>query len=85
MVATFIKEVDGSILVDALIVISESQTPTVARPEPNGIPPPELILMVVAARAAEDRRPKNKKKRRMGLLRNRFKISPPPVLKKPNR
>jgi hypothetical protein len=83
-VATFINEVEGSRLVDALIVISESQTPTVARPEPNGIPPPELMLIVVAARAAEDRRPKNKKKSRKGLLRKRFKITPP-IFKKSNR
>ena len=79
IVATFINEVDGSRLVDALIVISESHTPTVARPEPNGIPAPELILMVVAARAAEDIRPKNKKNSRKGLLSNRFKPTPPPL------
>lgn len=68
MVATRIKPEVGSRLVDALMVISESQTPTVARPEPNGIPPPELMLMVVAAIAAEDRRPKNKRKSSTGLL-----------------
>jgi hypothetical protein len=58
----------GSRLVDALIVISESQTPTVARPEPNGIPPPELMLIVVAAMAAEDKNPKNNRKSSTGLL-----------------
>ena len=68
MVATRIKPEVGSRLVDALMVISESHTPTVARPEPNGIPPPELMLMVVAAIAAEERRPKNKRASSTGLL-----------------
>jgi len=58
----------GSRLVDALIVISESQTPTVAFPAPNGMPEPVLILMVVAAMAAEDKNPINKRKRSKGLL-----------------
>ena len=79
MVATFIKEVDGSILVDALIVISESHTPTVARPEPKGIPPPELMLIVVAAMAPDDRSPKSKKKSRNGLLKTLFKTTPPAI------
>jgi hypothetical protein len=79
MVATFIKEVDGSRLVDALIVISESHTPTVALPEPNGIPLPELMLMVVAAIAPVDRSPKSKKKSRNGLLKTLFKTTPPPL------
>jgi hypothetical protein len=58
----------GSRLVDALIVISESQTPTVAFPAPNGMPEPVLILMVVAAMAAEDKNPKNNRKSSTGLL-----------------
>jgi IMP cyclohydrolase len=68
MASTFIKEVAGSRLVDALIVISGSQTPTVARPAPSGIPPPELMLMVVAAIAAEDKSPKSNRISRNGLL-----------------
>jgi hypothetical protein len=58
----------GSRLVDALIVISESQTPTVAFPAPKGMPEPVLILMVVAAMAAEDKNPKNNRKSSTGLL-----------------
>jgi hypothetical protein len=58
----------GSRLVDALIVISESQTPTVAFPAPNGMPEPVLILMVVAAMTAEDKNPKNNRKSSTGLL-----------------